>query len=63
MAEPGHDRAGYFLVLGGLVKSHELLAIGQKLTIDYSVSANGKSPILWGLMMYTSQLTIQESKI
>ncbi|MEG4113675.1 MULTISPECIES: hypothetical protein [unclassified Microcoleus] len=43
--------------------SYELLVISQKLTIDHSVSPKSQGPIVPGLMMYTSQLTIQESKI
>ncbi|MEG4351596.1 hypothetical protein QUA74_17815 [Microcoleus sp. LAD1_D3] len=77
MAEPDLDFSGYFLVLGGLVNSQqstvsshqsavmsdELLMISQKLTIDHSASPKGQGPIGPGLMMYTSQGTIQESKI
>jgi hypothetical protein len=63
LAEPDLDFSGYFLVLGGLVSSHELLVISQKLMINYSTSPKSQGPIVPGLMMYTSQLTIQESKI
>ncbi|MEG4852332.1 hypothetical protein QUB10_15765 [Microcoleus sp. B5-D4] len=42
--------------------SDELLMISQKLII-HSASPKGQGPIGPGLMMYTSQLTIQESKI
>jgi len=63
LAEPDLDFSRYFLVLGGLVGSHELLVISQKLMINHSTSPKNQGPIVPGLMMYTSKLTIKESKI